>query len=356
MDVRLLTAALAALALAPIAPADAARNVPRGFYGTTYDREVRNAAAGDQAQAWRQMRANGVESVRAVFAWAAAQPGNGEPFDFTPTDHVVENAAERRLGLLPVLTETPAWARERPGDWWPRRTGDFADYVRALIARYGPDGSFWAEHPGLPERPLRHWQIYNEPGLSQHYGPLLRAAHRAANDSDPGAKIVLAGLTGTEAGTPWDVLRWQYRHGGIKRWFDIAALHLYTGKAENVDDGVRLFRRVMKRHGDGDKPIWMTEFGITASKGRTDAPRSQDTLRTSDAGMAAFLEEAYSLLAAKDRRLHLRRAYWYTWATSYERGAAIFDFAGLNRYADGSFEPMPALASYRASARRDQGG
>ncbi len=59
-------------------------------------------------------------------------------------------------------------------------------------------------------------------------------------------------------------------------------------------------------------------------------------------------------LADNDRALRLRRAYWYTWASSYERGAEIFRFAGLYRYADGRFDAKPALAEYRASARRDQ--
>jgi hypothetical protein len=188
--------------------------------------------------------------------------------------------------------------------------------------------------------------------MSGHYAPVLRAAHRQVKNADPGAKIVLAGLTGTNEGAPWDVLRYQYRRGGIKkRWFDIAAIHLYTGKAENVDDGIRLFRRVMKRNGDRRKPVWLTEFGITASKGRTTAPRSQRTLRTTDDGMASFLEDAYRSLARKHRRLRLRRAYWYTWASSYEPGSGIFDFAGLNQYSDGDLRAKPALASFRAIAR-----
>ena len=37
-------------------------------------------------------------------------------------------------------------------------------------------------------------------------------------------------------------------------------------------------------------------------------------------------------------------------------GRGIFRFAGLNRYADGRFDAKPALAEYRASARRDQVG
>jgi polysaccharide biosynthesis protein PslG len=339
------------MALAVAAPSAAAA-VPNGFYGTSYDGELRNAPADVQAEAWRRMAANGVESARSVFSWQRAQGGDGDPFDFTVTDALVRHAAENRVQLLPIVSDTPVWARARVEHWWPERTRDFAHYMDALVARYGPDGDFWDDNPGVPKRPLRYWQIYNEPGMSKHYAPVLKTAHKRVAAADPGAKIVLAGLTGFPGGAPWDVLRYLYRHGGIKnRWFDIAALHLYTGKAENVDDGVRLFRRVLKRNGARRKPVWMTEFGITASKGRTTAPRAQRTLRTTDQGMADFLEHAYRLLAAKHRRLRLGRAYWYTWASSYEPGSGIFDFAGLNRYADGELDARPALARYRAAAQ-----
>ncbi len=352
MLVRLLTTALLALALA--APAEALGAVPDRFYGTSYDGGLRDAPADVQTEAWRQMEANGVESARSVFSWQRAQGGEGDPFDFTVTDRLVGDASEQGVELLPIVADTPVWARARIEDGWPERTADFAKYIRALVERYGPDGQFWDERPEVPERPLRYWQIYNEPGTTNRYAPVLRTAHRQVKKADPGAKIVLAGLTGTYEGAPWDVLRYLYRRGGIKkRWFDIAAMHLYTGKAENVDDGVRLFRRVMKRNGDRRTPVWLTEFGITASKGRTTAPRSQRTLRTTDEGMASFLEVAYRSLARKHRRLRLQRAYWYTWASSYEPGSGIFDFAGLNRYADGELDARPALASYRAVARRN---
>jgi hypothetical protein len=351
MLVRLLTAALVALALA--AQADAAPSAPPGFYGVSYSGQLRYGPEDVRASAWNGMAANGVESARTVFSWANTQPEEGASFDFAFTDGVVGQAAQAGVELLPIVMETPFWARTREADWWPERPARFGAYMTALVARYGPDGSFWSEHPQVPERPIRDWQIYNEPGKSKHYAPLLRAAHRRVKDADPGAKIVFAGLTGTEGNAPWDVLRYQYRRGGIKkRWFDVAAMHLYTGKAENVDDGVRLFRRVMKRNGDRRKPVWLTEFGITASKGRTTAPRSQRTLRTTDEGMASFLEDAYRTLARKHQRLRLARAYWYTWASSYEPGGGIFDFAGLNRYADGELDARPALASYRESASR----
>jgi len=253
--------------------------------------------------------------------------------------------------------DVPAWARENPGDWWPHDTADLAAYVRAAVLRYGRGGTFWSERPDLPQRPIRHWQILNEPGLSKRYAPVLRSAYRAIKGADPRAKVVLAGLTATPHGTAWGVLRYQYRKGKIRRWFDIAALHMYTGKPGNVLEGARRFRRTMARHGDRRKPLWLTEFGITASKGRTDAPRSQRTLRTTDRGMKRFVRRAYRQLAREGqrRRVRVARAYWYTWASSYQRGAGIFRFTGLYRYADGSFEAKPALRAYRRAARRGRG-
>jgi hypothetical protein len=116
------------------------------------------------------------------------------------SDRLVEDASEQGVELLPIVADTPVWARTRIKHWWPERTSDFAKYIRALVERYGPDGQFWDARPDVPERPLRHWQIYNEPGMSGHYAPVLRAAHRQVKNADPGAKIVLAGLTGTNEG------------------------------------------------------------------------------------------------------------------------------------------------------------
>ena len=352
MPVRILSTALLALAL--VAPAHAAGSVPRGFFGATYDGELRDAPADVQDDAWGRMAGSGVEAARTVFSWRRAQPTEGAPFDFSLTDPYVADAAEHGVDLLPVVMDTPMWARENPGDWWPERGRGFGAYVRAVVERYGRGGTFWAANPDLPERPLRHWQIFNEPGLSRRYAPVLRAANRAAKGADQRAKIVLAGLTATPRGTAWDVLRFQYRKGRIRRWFDVAALHMYTGKADNVLEGARRFRRVMRRHRDGRKPLWLTEFGVTASKGRTEAPRSQRTLRTTDRGMARFVRRAYRRLsgAGQRRRVGVGRAYWYTWASSYERGASIFRFAGLNRFADGELRPRRALRAYRRAARR----
>ena len=78
------------------------------------------------------------------------------------------------------------------------------------MSRYGPRGSFWAAHPEVPRRPIRDWQIWNEPELPFYwdvppdwtaawpsgYVKLLKAARRAIKSRDRRAKVVVAGLSG----------------------------------------------------------------------------------------------------------------------------------------------------------------
>src|SRR5687767_14160393 len=109
----------------------------------------------------------------------------------------------------------------------------------------------------------------------------------------------------------------------------------------------------MRRRGDGRKPIYLTEITWPASKGRTEGIRfqRQETPR----GMASKLSGMYSAMAARRRALGLTRVFWYTWSSPYGRGGSVFNFAGLQRFDSGRFDPQPALAAYQRSARRFQG-
>ncbi|HYN90883.1 MAG TPA: hypothetical protein VER75_03100, partial [Thermoleophilaceae bacterium] len=206
-----LVAALAALLLA--APlAHAARSVPQGFYGVMYDHGVTHAPDEMQEAQWDLMASSGVESVRTVFNWAGAQPdGRGSAFSFLETDPVMRRAALRNISVLPVIFYAPPWARAYRGRFTspPKSASDYVTYVAALVERYGPEGTFWTENPLLPKRPLREWQIWNEPhlpaywdapergkyGYASAYPLLLRASYRMIKTLDPGAKVVMAGIT-----------------------------------------------------------------------------------------------------------------------------------------------------------------
>jgi hypothetical protein len=353
--------------LATGAPADAARRqVPHGFYGVMWDRAAARASDAEQVQQWDLMARSGVESVRTLFSWAKAQPNDGEVPDFSATDRVVELAAARRIRLLPVVHQTPDWAARdsHPGSP-PAQIEAYTAFLQALVLRYGPGGSFWQERPELPQRPLREWQIWNEPHLDTYwhvpgddrtawageYVSLLSESKRAIESVDRGATVVLAAL----ADASWKILTQLYR-AGVRGNFDVATINIFTSRPGFVMAASRLVRRVMRREGDPGKPIWVTETTFPAGKGRVSRPPLswQQDWYTTDRGMAFRLARLYRLGLRNHRRLGLARIYWYTWASSYSGQDDLFDYAGLVHYGN-SFTRRPALRSYRISARRAQG-
>jgi hypothetical protein len=347
----------ALLVLLAFAPAAEARKAPPRYMGMNWDSSIAFAPAPVQAPQFPRMAAAGVETVRTAFAWSAAQPSEGGPIDLSGTDSFVANAAARHIEVFPHVILAPDWARLTPATFAPPRDPAlFQPYVRALVARYGPSGSFWAEHPELPRLPIHYWQFWNEPHLPfqwtlpksrqddwpQMYASQLKVFYSTVKAADPSAKVVLGGL----ANTSWIFLRKLYRHG-IHGSFDIGAIHPYTTKPKGVVRLVGKFRAVMKHHRDGRKPIWITELGLPASKGRA---HSKNQLQTTRRGMARFLTGSYNAVRKK-----VPRVYWYTWASEYK--GDIFRFTGLFRFASGSTTParQPAYRAYVRTARRMEG-
>jgi hypothetical protein len=361
----LLVAAAAALAAAAPAAAQESRRVPPLFYGANWDGDVEKLAT-DQVR-WTQngrMAESGVETVRVSFEWARAQARKGAPFDHRVTDRIVLHAAAHGLDVMPVVILAPKWARryDNVAHSPPKNVKDYVAYLRSLIRRYGPDGTFWLANPTTPKLPIRFWQIWNEPHLQYQwsiptgmdwapgYGQLLRAAYRGVKAQDPGASVVLGGMTNRS----WEALDHLYRKGGgVRGSFDVAALHPYTSKADGVITLLKRFRIVLKRFKDAKLPVWVTELGLPASKGRF---KNDSKLQTTDRGMAAFLERGYRLLSDQWRKSHgAQRVYWYNWASTY--CCEQFRFTGLFGYDPykQTFEEKPAYEKYVAAARRDEG-
>ena len=345
---------LAALATLLVAAPAQARSVPRGWLGVQADGPL-TEPGNPFGPEWSLMRASGAETVRTAFDWRAAQPAEDGPIDFTAIDAVVAAAAQQRLPVLPVVHRTPAWAAARPGDGpasAPRGTAAFTRFLTALVGRYGPRGSLWAERPQLPRMPIRAWQIWNEPNLTRYwtaqpfarpYVKLLRASRRALRAADPGSRTILAGLPNES----WIALRRVYRAGG-RRAFDAVALHPYTGRPRNVIKLVELARREMRRFHDGRKPVWLTELSWPASKGKT---AGAPGFVTTERGQARRLQQSLSLLARARKRLRIQRVVWYTWL-SREDSSNAFDWSGLRRQRGGAVVSARSLAVFRRAAKR----
>jgi hypothetical protein len=350
-----IAAVAAALLLGVLAgsAAGASRSVPRGFFGVMADGPLLSPGISLDGELGT-MRDSGVESIRVAFYWSQAQPAQGGAFDFSASDRVVASAAQRGIGVLPVVIGSPDWAAVRPGDPAspPKRPGEYAAYVSALVGRYGPKGSFWSEHPELRSSPLRDWQIWNEPNIVKYwsskkpfakdYVKLLHAAATAIRKADPGAQVVLCGF----ANFSWRALREVYRAGG-RRWFDVAAVHPFTGRVANSLKIVRLNRDVMRRYGDARKPLMLTEVTWSSAEGHKVTILGWET---TEAGQAKRLTAAFRLFVRERKALRIARVYWYTWLTNDGGSPNSFDWSGLRKVVDGTPEEKPALAAFRKLA------
>ena len=337
------------------APAAAApRHVPRGWLGATADGPVTPDRTGE----WDRMAASGVETVRVAFRWFQLQPDPGA-YDLAAADAAVAAAARRGLEVVPVIEQTPSWAATRPGDLAaaPRDPATAQAFAVALVGRYGPAGTFWAEHPELPRLPIRAWQVFNEPNHSgfwseRPYAPsyvaTLRAVAGGIRAADPGGTIVLAGLTNRS----WLALRQLYK-AGARGLFDVVALHPYTRRAEDVLKLVRYARRVMRANGDRALPVWITELSWPAAQGQRRAGRGIG-IEVSAREQAELLGQALRLLAGARKRQNIGKVLWYTWLSS-ETGPNPFDWSGLRRVRGDGATSTPALRTFTRAARRLEG-
>ncbi len=363
----LLVALLAVCAIAaPAAPAAAApRKAPPSFFGVMFDGALRGAPLETQQDQFDLMARSGVESVRWVMSWEGMQFVPGGRFDYDAPDRTVRLAAERNMTVLPVLLHAPRFARlYKRRDYSPPRLAPFQSFLRAVVRRYGSNGRFWIDNPDLTKRPIRHWQIWNEPNTQTFwdvkpagrwrwpigYARLLKASNATIKRTDRRAKVVTAGIVGSA----WTELARLYKLG-LKGHFDTMAVHVYPQTEPRVLEALRRVRAVMLRAGDRRGRIFLTETAFPSSRGQVRPIKGQR--QETKVGMARRLKRLFRLAVAKRRALALDRLYWYTWASGYRHPTSNFEYAGLLAAAEGGmdYRPQPALRAFRNAAARYQG-
>lgn len=318
------------------------------------------------AEQFQRLKTGGVDSVRIAISWGSVQSSPNGPFDFSGVDSIVASAASARLDLLPFLSGAPSWAvpfERRYGSprFLPVRNAaqksGWKKFAAQAVLRYGPRGTFWTENPTVPRRPVRAWQIWNEPNFKYfvarpnplEYGKLVKLSAAAMKAIDPGAQIILGGLFARpieatfrrkprQAYFAADFLNQMYQGTpGIKSKFQGYALHPYTGSYKNLTARIEEVREALKANQDAGKGLWVTELGWSSKP-----PRAGNSFAKGQQGQAAQLQGAFQLLRAKQGKWRVQRVYWFS----------VDDLPGACNFCDGSglfgsgFKPKPAWRTY----------
>src|SRR5262249_9850595 len=119
----------------------------------------------------QRLARGGVEGIRLPIAWSAVQPVARGAFNWSGVDAEINGASAANLDVLPFLAGAPKWAVPFNRHYGSpeslpvqnvQQVSGWQNFVTQAVHRYGPSGTFWAENPSLPPRPIRTWQIWNE--------------------------------------------------------------------------------------------------------------------------------------------------------------------------------------------------
>ncbi|MDQ2706392.1 MAG: glycosyl hydrolase [Actinomycetota bacterium] len=280
--------------------------------------------------------------LRVEVAWCSLEEaGSGQVSQAYQArlDATADSAKRLNLRLLVQLGCAPAWAGGSERDSYPSDPDQFERVARYLAQRY--------------RGRVAGWEVWNEPdciggcsnGPPDEFVALLAAGYRGLKAGDPDTTVVSGGISGNDV--EW--LRRMYG-AGAHGWFDALAVHSYQDPATAAPDAapggayrlrsLPLVRQLMINGGDGDKPIWLTEFGWTTARTGQRPGVDPDT-------QARFLQQAIEQIDADYP--YVSHAFWYCLrdrddSTPYENNFGLLHVRG---------SPKPAFAALqKANAER----
>jgi hypothetical protein len=289
--------------------------------------------------------------------------------DWSQVDNLIGSAAAAGAQPLPfVVGSIPSQTGDLfkpPLETEGQRT-TWKQFLTAAVGRYGPNGVYWrtlypAQFPGRPAKPIRTWQIWNEPGSPAYYQPkpaprsyakLLRISRQALRKADRGSKVMIAGLfASTDRGAirgripALQFMRRLYRVRGVKRSFDIVALHPYSRTVRGTLGQARGIRKVMRSAGDARTQLSITELGWSSNR------PNGSLLAKGVKGQSRMLRKSFRALRRASGPLRLRDVMWFSLRDIDPSGPGSCPncpYSGLLRI-DGT--PKPSFNAFRSFTR-----
>jgi hypothetical protein len=264
---------------------------------------------------------SGAQWSRNFISWNELEPARGQ-YDTRLLDALAASVATlRSRAIKPTFTVVlaPSWASGSSDPHAPpANPADYAALMGRLASWPGLKGSVAAYELWNEEDAPIWWTGAPDPAA---YTRLLQAAYPAVKAADPGATVLVGGLTGND----YAFLEQLYA-AGAQGSFDGVAVHTDTacnlvapdsyyrdlgGRVSQFSfTGYREVHQTMAAHGDGAKDIYMTELGwSTSTKGCDQGVwAGKKAGGVSEADQAKFLTKAYSCLAADP---YVKMAAWF---------------------------------------------
>jgi len=287
----------------------------------------------DRALVTRLTREAGFNWLKQQIWWKFTEPVEKGGFDWAELDKVVGDVSAAGLNLLLSIVQAPGWALEGREHGPPANPADFKDFMGALANRYF--GRVQAYEIWNETNFAREWGVLDD-GAYRAYGELLKAGYEGVKGVDPDATVVFGAPTPTGVADPNiamdDAVYLEKVYEAMPEIGDYYdAMGTHTPGFNNAPDqpfgaergdgwnGHNSFyflrftdyRRIMEANGDGDKPIWFTEFGWSTANQAEGYGYGVDN---TEEDQAKFLLGAFGLI----RRDHPYVTHMFVWNLNFQ--------------------------------------
>lgn len=209
------------------------------------------------------MADRGLGWARIIINQPVEQPAPG-PVDWTIPDMVVASLAREGVRAHTAIVGTAAWsttpdAAAACGQFaYPAKVGAWSAFVGETARRYGSQGTFWDENPGIKRLPVSVFEVGNEPDLRafwcpdanpEQYAEVYGASREAALAADPKAEVVVGGLSPNfgpapegDVNVPDFYERMVAADPALTREMPAVAIHPYSDSPSNVLATIKAYR------------------------------------------------------------------------------------------------------------------
>lgn len=285
------------------------------------------------------MKRIGILWARDRISWNQIQPER-EKWEWARYDASQKIQAESGISILQVFHDTARWAAQEipgsdkhPTQYAPEDTYDCYRFTKTMASHFSGQ--------------VQAWELWNEfdipvffQGSADEYARILKAGYLGVKRGNPNALSLFGSVTFVSGQISWGDEVFFDKEGirmvekvfenGAGEYFDIFNVHHY-GPVYALKGKIRQCRDLMRRYGY-DKPIWVTEMGITSTE------KMGRLVDESEQEQARYLVQAWCLALSEG----VQRFFFFCLPSFIEHGVS---FWGILEETQNDWQPKCGLVA-----------